>query len=214
MLLSELDYASYMDYTPRPDSDIKKQSKNLMLCLKNEGTIGNPPTFMSKFIASEIKKQMQKLPFKHFFNPHVHLVPVPKSSLMKRDSLWVPYKITNALSEMDLGKCFNLLERIEKVPKAAFSKPEDRPKTIDHYRSIKVKTSINQPKQILLVDDVVTSGSTLLGCASRLQQTFPESHIRGFAVVRTISKASDFQSITNPLIGKITRFGQRTHREP
>ncbi|MFH1637918.1 MAG: hypothetical protein ABIB71_05825 [Candidatus Woesearchaeota archaeon] len=39
MLLSELDFGSYLAYTPRGKSDIAKKAKNIVLNLKNERSI-------------------------------------------------------------------------------------------------------------------------------------------------------------------------------
>src|SRR5437773_4962648 len=48
---------------------------------------------------------------------------------MQRDSLWVPERISTALVKVGLGKeSIPLLVRETPVPKAAWSKPSERPK--------------------------------------------------------------------------------------
>ena len=49
-----------------------------------------------------------------------------------------------------------------------------RPTAEQHYESISVQGILSEPEEILLVDDVVTRGVTLLGCANRLADAFPK----------------------------------------
>jgi len=215
MLLSELKFGSYLTYTPRPNSDEGKYAKNYVNSIKMEiGIPTDPPLFMSDRVAKNIKAGIDETPLKDFFGRDVALVPVPKSSLMQLNSLWVPLKLATAFSKEGFGTCYPCLERKNPVNKASYSKPENRPKAIDHYKSIKLKMTLQKPKKIILIDDVVTRGSTLLGCASLLQESFPGTPIIGFAVVRTISDPDNFKKMVEPCIGKITRNGDDTFRVP
>lgn len=214
MPLSELEFGSYLTYTPRGDSDSAKRSQNAMVNLKQERSVGNPSKVMSQFVAEKIKCDINALPFNNFFGPNVSLIPVPKSSLMKANTLWVPKEIAKALSQQELGVYFPYLKRITPVAKAAFSNNTDRPKIMDHYDSIGFETLLSIPTAIVLIDDVITTGSTLLGCARRLKQVFPEIPIKAFAVIRTISNPVDFEKIENPCVGKIINNGYRTYRDP
>lgn len=45
--------------------------------------------------------------------------------------------------------------------------------------------------RLVLVDDVVTRGATLLACASRLMEAYPSIPVTGFAVARTMSGGFD-----------------------
>ena len=216
MILSKLEFGSYLTYTPRPNSELAKRSKNIMIYLKSEGNIGTPPKFMSEFIADRLKESIDQMPFKHFFNENVSLVPVPKSSLMQSNALWVSEKIANALSKQAFGSFYPCLKRIKPVQKAAYAVPSNkRPKPIDHYNSIECQQLVHRPKEIVLIDDIITRGSTLLGCANRVKEIFPDVPIRAFAVIRTISESDDFKKIEDPCVGTITLLSNNdTHREP
>jgi len=69
--------------------------------------------------------------------------------------------------------------------------------------------------EIVLIDDVVTTGSTLLGCANKLLESYPSSLIRGFAVMRAVSNPVDFKQTLDPIVGAITLHSDgRCHRKP
>ena len=215
MLLSKLEFGSYLTYSPRGQSETAVRSRYWKDCLKNEKSVESPPKFMSQLVAERMKKNIDQMPFKHFFNENVSLVPVPKSSLMQSNALWVSEKIANALSKQAFGSFYSCLKRIKPVQKAAYAVPSNkRPKPIEHYNSIECQQLVHRPKEIVLIDDIITRGSTLLGCASKLKEVFPDVPIRAFAVIRTISDPDNFKAIESPCVGTITRSGNDTFREP
>ena len=96
------------------------------------------------------------------------------------------------------------MERVYAVAKSSRVSSDKRPKVIEHYNSMVVQKILDEPKEILIIDDVITRGSTLLGAVNRLADAFPNTQIRGFAFMRTITNSSEFESIVKPCIGKIT----------
>lgn len=215
MLLSSLNFGSFLTYAPRGVSEDSKKSQQVTYAIKNESVNPQSKEPYSEYLVGMIFRDIHNLPFKSFFGSDAYLVPVPKSSLMRPGTLWVPLKIAEALERKHLGIVMNCLERTSAVPKAATSPPSQRPKPIDHYNSIKVKPSIHRPRKMVLVDDLVTSGAILLACASLLKEAFPESSVFGFAMMRTISKETDFRQLKHPCVGTITlRNGGGTSRNP
>jgi hypothetical protein len=67
---------------------------------------------------------------------------------------------------------------------------------------------------LCLIDDVITKGSTLLGAASRLQETFPQANVSAFALVRTLGFVDDVDRIVEPAVGTIVLRGGEAVREP
>jgi len=67
---------------------------------------------------------------------------------------------------------------------------------------------------LCLVDDVVTKGATLLGAASRLQETYPQAKVFAFALVRTLGFVDDIERIVEPAVGTISLRGDEAVREP
>ena len=148
---------------------------------------------MSEWIAKTIQRNIITLPFASFFQPNTILVPIPKSSLMRPGTLLVPERIASALTKMGFGnKVISCLARNRSAPKAASSLAKDRPKTIDHYKSMNVTRILSNPDEIILIDDVITRGATLLGAANLLADDFPETPIRAFVAMRTISNPDEF----------------------
>jgi hypothetical protein len=204
MNLAQLEFGALLTYAPHGDSPECRNSKDVMLALKNDRFVGNPPILMSELIAQTIQRKMAELPFASFFQPNPILIPTPKSSLMQANTLWVPERIANALVRMGIGKAVvSCLVRANPVRKAAFCAPSERPTAVEHYESIGVQGSLSPPSEILLVDDIVTRGATLLGAANRLADVFPKAQIRAFAAMRTISNPIEFQKVYDPCIGMI-----------
>ena len=149
----------------------------------------------SEWVAQTIQRNRSALPFASFLSPDTILVPTPKSSLGKEVA--------------------QVLSRVRPLRKAALSAPENRPLPKEHYGSMEVQKLLPEPSSIVLVDDIVTRGSTLLGAASRLAEAFPKTKIFAFAAMRAITSEEEFDQEYSPVIGKILLRSQGdTPRRP
>ncbi len=185
-----------------------EEAREVMKMIKTDGFVENPPPPipMSEWIARTIERNIRTLPFASFFDKDVVLVPVPSSALMQPFSLWVPSRLANALVKTRLGReVIPFLKRETPVNKAAWSKPSERPKVKEHIATMSLQERISEPppSKILLVDDIVTRGSTLLGAANRLIEAMPTAQIYAFAAMRTISDSTDFENLYKPVVGSI-----------
>lgn len=144
------------------------------------------------------------------------LVPAPKSSLLKPGTLWVPERLTTAMARNGLGRSSEpCLERTRAVPRSSGQRDgAKRPKALQHYESMNVRKLLFEPEEIILVDDVVTRGATIMGGVNRLREAFPDSKIRAFAMMRVMSDVEAFADVEDPCIGTITMYGDDTKREP
>jgi orotate phosphoribosyltransferase len=70
------------------------------------------------------------------------------------------------------------------------------------------------PRRIVLVDDVVTKGRTLLAAAARMRDAFPDVDIRAFALVRTMGLVSGVARLLDPCVGEIRWEGGDAYRTP
>jgi adenine/guanine phosphoribosyltransferase-like PRPP-binding protein len=79
---------------------------------------------------------------------------------------------------------------------------------------MEVRRELEEPERIVVVDDIVTSGSMLLATASLLADQFPNSRITAFALSRAISDG-DVAGLHSPVAGVVRlRHDGRTWRDP
>jgi hypothetical protein len=224
LLSKRLEFASLIAYAPRPDDvppelrEEARRSRNLVLSLKDGRAIGEPPVTVAARIALYLRdSESTARALSGFLNPSATLVPVPRSTLGTKGALWVPEELCRELAGHGFGGgVAPLLERTESIPKAAKSFSMERPTAQRNYETLRVRrTLLDAPTMLLLVDDVVTAGATLLGSASRVHDSYPDVPIRAFAAARTVSVASHFRTTVEPVVGTIVlRDDGRTQREP
>lgn len=214
MKISEVKFGSLLAYSPHGNSLKDKESKSVMINLKNDNVLRSG-ILTSEYIVRAIKRDIEKFPFADYFNSNTVLIPIPKSSLLKKDTLWVSQRITDALVRNGLAKSSEgCLERVIALPRSSKSTPENRPKAFQHYESMRVRKLLFNPEEIVLVDDVVTRGATILGAVNRVAEAFPNTRIRAFAVMRTISRPEKFSQIVDPCVGTIKLSGGEAWRDP
>src|SRR5271166_1084773 len=184
MRLKEIQFGSLLTFCPHGDSTVIRHSKDIRTAIKRDDFVVNPldesnPILMSEWIGQTMQQLQSQLPFTDYFGDDAVLVPTPGSSLMGPNTLWVPERISNALVGRGFGmRVVSCLRRTRAVPKAAFSLPENRLKPIDHYGTMEVQANLAPPSEMVLVDDIITRGATLLDAANRLSEAFPDTRIR------------------------------------
>lgn len=204
MRLNQLEFGSLLSYCPRGGNSTEIQSRQIMRYLKIDSFVENPPVLMSDWIASTIERRRSELPFSSFFRTDTVLVPLPRSSLLQPDSLWVPERIANALVRRRFGvRVLSCLTRARAVRKSATSQVGQRPTPTEHFESLAVQGSLGSTEDIVIVDDIVTRGHTMIGAANRLLEAFPSARIKAFAAMRTVSNWMEFSHIYDPQIGLI-----------
>lgn len=214
MRLTALQFGSLLTYAPWGTSEAHLRSKTWRTRLKNDEILSSGVP-VSDYIADEIKKNLSRLPFADYFKVNPILIPVPSSSLPTKDSLWVPQRIAKALVQHGLGKSVaECVKLIKPIRKSSQSSPENRPSPSEHYDSVQVEKILSKPDEILLVDDIVTRGATLIGTANKVADMFPSARIRAFAAMRTISNSNNFEKINDPCTGIIQLVDDSSFRDP
>ena len=67
---------------------------------------------------------------------------------------------------------------------------------------------------VVLIDDIVTKGRTLLAAAERIREALPEARIKAFALIRTQGAARDIHALLDPCRGEIKWKGGDALRRP
>jgi hypothetical protein len=191
-------FASCYVYSPAGESGICARSRLLRAFLK-EGD----EHFMFKY-AVRVRQQMEPASqLAGFFLADDVLVPVPRSA-PKVGGTWAAAELARALVEAGVGSAmWPGLRRISAVAKSATSAKGWRPSVARHYDSLRLEPPQIRPRRVVLIDDVITRGRTLLAAAARVREALPDTQICAFALLRTMGLISDLSRLLEPCTGEI-----------
>jgi predicted amidophosphoribosyltransferase len=142
------------------------------------------------------------------------LVPVPGSA-RSGNTPWAAYQLAVALSEVGFAlPIWTGLRRQYAVTKSATAPRAARPTVHQHYDSFTVVPTTSPPRKVVLIDDVITKGRTLLAAAARLRAELPLSDVRGFALIRTEGFVDRIKHLEESCHGVVRWAGGDARREP
>jgi hypothetical protein len=199
-MIRHIDYASCYVYSPAGSGAISVRSRLLCALLKE----GNAH-FLLKYALRVRQQSEERAKLAGFFNAADVLVPVPRSTPTSRGS-WPAAHLASALLQAGIGaRAWSGLHRVCAVPKSATAVPGRRPSVTRHYDSFQVEPPppVSNLVSILLIDDVITKGRTLLAAAARIREAVPGAHVRAFALLRTLGLAADIERLLDPCKGEI-----------
>jgi hypothetical protein len=158
-LRSPLEFASVYVYSKRGESEQAIQARRIRDRLKQ----GFPDALAGA--ARRIESlQAPGGPLAGWFGADAILVPAPGSAPLVAGGLWVPERFCIELLKHGVGGSVEpLIRRTAAVPKSAYSASGSRPSVERHLASLDVERRILPPGPIVVVDDVITKGRTLLG---------------------------------------------------
>jgi hypothetical protein len=201
-------FASCYVYSPAGRGLISERSRLLRELLKE----GNAH-FMLKY-AVRVREQMEASCLGGFFLAGDILVPVPRCSPKSRGT-WVAAELAQALVRAGVGTmAWPGLRRICAVRKSATAASGARPSVALHYESFGVERPPFRVASLVLVDDVITRGRTLLAAAARLSEAFPDAPVRAFALLRTRGLIPGVEHLLEPCRGEIRWNGSDARRVP
>ncbi len=209
-MIRTIAYASCYVYSPAGTGAVCERSRLLRTLLK-----AGDASFMLKY-ACRVRQQAENSPqLAGFFGATDVLVPVPGSTPYTEGGSWTAEHLAIALLNVGLGGAtWSGLRRVRPVRKSATAAPGDRPTVSVHYESFVLEPPPIVPNRIVLIDDVVTKGRTLLAAASRVHEAFPGSQIRAFALLRTMGLIPGVQQLLDPCTGEIRWKAGDAHRSP
>ena len=197
-MIAALAFASCYVYSPTGNGLICARSRLLRALLKD-----GDARFMIQY-AVRVREQA-RLPARlgGFFGAGDVLVPVPRSA-PKTGGTWVAAELAQALVQQGLGgMMWPGLRRIYAVRKSATCSPGARPSVASHYDSFRIESPAFHPASVVLIDDVVTRGRTLLAAASRVREALPDAEVRAFALLRTLGRVAGVRRLLQPCRGEI-----------
>jgi hypothetical protein len=159
------------------------------------------------FTVDRMKTRFTDSPLGDFFRAGGALVPVPGHACLATGALWPAKRICEEMIRNRIGDEVMLcLQRTQTVSKSATARPGERPGPDNHYESISCSRPLRAPSRLILVDDVVTRGATLIACARHLREHFPDVEIVAFAIARVDRDArmQDMTKILDPKVETIT----------
>jgi hypothetical protein len=177
--------------------------------------------FIVKYAVRVRQQVADDSPLSGFLCPTNMLVPIPGSAPPVTGFVSVAEHLAIALIAEGLGQCvWRGLHRICAVRKSATAAPGSRPTVGNHYDSFAIEEAADMeevttlPQRIVLIDDVVTKGRTLLAAAARMHEALPNAEIRAFALLRTMGRVQGVNRLLDPCIGEIKWKSGDAYRNP
>lgn len=210
-LLQNASCGSYLLYVPkgRGGGDREELSRKWCYAIKQ----GNQSAIAK--IARSIAGHPNEPGVRSVLGSDVVLVPMPQSAPRRQEWAWPGDLLAKALFDHGMGaQVLYLLRRVHSVQKAATALPGQRPRAVDHLASFEVAPTALRPERIAIVDDVVTTGATMLAAISAVSYSLPGASVRGFAFIRTQSQGA-LARIRRPKLSEIDlRANGLTRRAP
>lgn len=219
---SELAYHAYLSYCPRshwasaPSRDLI-QAESWMRALKRGYRSESEGEDPYRVLARELAKDLRAGRVEPCFGDgRVALVPVPRSSLAPERGPfhWPARSLCSALVAAGLAvEVVPLLKRTTALEKSSLGGARGVQR---QQQTLLIAEHAWPDREVVLVDDVITSGASMMGCALVLEERFPNIELlAGFAAMRTVSSPTEFTSTRAPSSGRIVlRAGGACQRRP
>ena len=173
------------------------------------------PIWLPRYARCVVELVARQPPFAELFGHDAWLVPVPGCA-PSATMYWAAWQLATALRELGLSSgVWPGLQRQIPVRKSATALRGERPTVYEHFASFSVLgVPRSRTPKMILVDDVITRGRTLLAAATRLRCSLPHADVRAFAMVRTLGFLERVDGLLAPCTGVVYWAGGDARREP
>lgn len=207
--LRSVTFASCYVYSPRGTGWLAEASRELCERVKS-----SDPVWLPRYAGFVYRSSLRDRQLAALFAPGAVLVPVPGSA-PSSEGRWIALRLAVSLREVGFAvRVCAALRRRYAVTKSATAASARRPSVYQHYESFAALPASMPMPRLVLIDDVVTKGRTLLAAAARLRNELPYSDIRGFALIRTLGFVDRIERLATPCHGVIRWAGGDARREP
>jgi hypothetical protein len=197
-------------YAPRGEGLVSAGAR--LLCQRVKAS---DPIWLPRYARCVVELAARQPSFARLFGPDAWLVPVPGCAPCA-NMYWAAWQLATALRELGLAsRVWTGLQRHSPVRKSATALRGERPTVYEHFASFSMSEAPPAPTaRMILVDDVITRGRTLLAAATRLRCGLPHTDVRAFAMVRTLGFLSSLDRPFAPCSGVVYWAGGDARREP
>jgi hypothetical protein len=204
-----LSFSSYYIYSPQAEGAVAQASRRLCERVKASDAV-----WLAQYVGCVYRAAVGDPRLMALFTGGAVLVPVPGCTPCG-DTPWAAATLALALRDVGLARAVWIgLRRCVAVRKSATAPSYARPTVPEHYESLLVMPTPVMIRRIVLIDDVITKGRTLLAAAARLQAAFPHADIRAFALIRTVGFRQRVDCLVEPCDGVVRWAGGDARREP
>ena len=205
----DLAFASSYVYAPRAVGWLARSSR--LVCARVKAI---DPLWLPGYAGWVYRSSLQDRQLASIFACGAVLVPVPGSA-RTTEGPWAALALAVALARVGfaLPVC-SVLWRRYGVRKSATAPSSARPTVQQHYDSFGVLAPAMPMRKVVLIDDVITKGRTLLAAAARVHAAAPCADIRAFALIRTLGFACNIERVAETCHGMVRWTAGDARREP
>lgn len=197
-------------YSPQGTHEVSRHSR--LLCARVKA--GNRKWLRRYVAALQGQRELDSF-LTEISLPGTIAIPIPPSRCSQPTVLWPSHLLTCAMHHTGLGVVeWAGVRRLRSVVRSSDACRWERPSVSEHYRSFQIAEAAMPPARIVLIDDVITKGRTLMAAALRLHDAFPYAQIRAFALVRTLGLIEEISQLIKPCEGEISWNGIDAYRRP